>query len=156
MQDREESAVNYSIWIGRVIGWDGLLPCFVSTASHAVALLFPNNQWFPPLILIALPLTAFLFRYSVGTKQIKGNSCSVTVQRAQVVALGVAVFIMVFVDFIIVLSAFVQKNSPMPVGLVTTLVVVLGVYLALVLFAMYPGHQSDWRDPNFMEVGQRG
>jgi len=143
MQDNEARAVDYSIWIGRVISWDGLLPCFVSALSLACGSLFPNNQLFAELLMVGLPIAAFLFRFSVGTKQIRYNYCSRTLQYAQLCALTVAIFLMIFVDFMIVLFAFVpKKNRPLNADDISVFAVMILVYIILVLFAMYPGRRS--------------
>ena len=135
----ETGALDYGLWISRVLGWDGLLPVFVFLASVTIAVLFPQNRAIQTLALLALPIAAFFCRAYVGRGQINSNGCGQWVRWGQYVALGFALLLFVAFDFMLVLLEFVPKGQRRPppedvpiwVGMVVA-------YFLLVAFAMYP------------------
>jgi hypothetical protein len=132
--------LDYGLWISRVARWDGLLPVIVSAVSVGVALLFPQNRDAQTIALLALPIAAFLYRAYIGRRQIFSNRCRQYIRWLQFVALGFALLLLLFFDFLVVLMAFIPdgpgvlepEDVPIWAGM-------LGAYLALVIFAMYPG-----------------
>jgi bifunctional DNase/RNase len=136
----ETGALDYGLWISRILRWDGLLPVFVFLASVAIAVLFPQNGAVQTLALLALPIAAFICRVNVGHAQINSNGCGQWVRLGQFVALGFALLLFVAFDFILVLLEFVPKGQKHPppedvpiwIGMIVA-------YFALVSFAMYPG-----------------
>lgn len=136
----EGEGLDVGLWSGRILGWDGLLPVIVFSASMAVAVFFPKNQGVQTIALLALPIAAFVWRAHVGRRQINTNGCGRWVRRGQHVALGFALLLFVFFDFILVLLEFIPKGQRQPppedVPIWAGMVV---AYFALVTFAMYPG-----------------
>ncbi len=134
--------INYSQWILRIIGWDGILPVFVASLSVAVAFIFGNNRPLAETLMVVLPIVALLFRFTIGRKHIRRNYCGEMFKGIQTGALGLAVLILLFADFFVVLTAFIPKNRrhPPPED-VPIYIVALTIYLVLVVFAMYPGRE---------------
>ena len=134
------TSVDFKLWVGRVVGWDGLLPIAISTAAIGIALLFPRERGIQTAALLVLPIGAFFYRARVGFRQIRGNRCSGYIRGLQLFALGFALLLLIFFDFIIVLMAFIRQGQRIPppedipiwAGMLCT-------YIALVVFAMYPG-----------------
>lgn len=143
VDDDPESTIDYWTWISRILGWDGLLPLLVSTVPVALAAVFPNNQQLAALFLVCIPIIAFMFRFLIGVRQIRANCCNLMTKRFQIVAPGVAIFLMLFIDFFLVLSAFIQnKNREPPAGYIQAFAIALAFYVSLVSFAMYPGRRT--------------
>lgn len=138
-----DKPINYSQWLLRIIGWDGILPVFVASLAFAIASIFGNNWLLAEALVIVLPIVALFIRFSIGYKHIRRNYCGKMFKGIQTGALGLAVFIMLFADFLVVLLAFIPKNDrhPPPED-VPIYIVALTVYLVLVVIAMYPGRES--------------
>lgn len=128
------------LWIGRILGWDGLLPAIIYSASVAVAVFFPKDEGVRIIAVLGLPIGAFLWRAHVGRRQINTNDCSRGVRFGQKVALGMALLLFVAFDFMSVLLQFIPKGQrelpPKDVPIWAGMVV---AYFVLVTFAMYPG-----------------
>jgi hypothetical protein len=132
--------LDVGLWIGRILSWDGLLPAIVFAASVGVAVLFPNNRIVPEIAMVVLPIGAFLWRARAGHRQINTNGCGPWTRAGQYVALGFALLLFLFFDFMLVLLEFIpkgqrglaQEDVPIWVGMVIA-------YLVLATFAMYPG-----------------
>ncbi len=97
--------------------------------------------------MVGLPVAAVLLRFSAGSRQIRCNWCGVIFRRLQFCALGMAVFIFMFADFLIVLSAFIPKERrrPPPED-IPIYVVALTLYVTLVVIAMFPGRRNNLID----------
>src|SRR5882757_3082388 len=79
--------LDVGLWVGRIVGWDGLLPVAVFSASAAVATFFLNNDGIQVIALLAVPFAAFFWRAYVGRRQINANNFGLWIRRAQHVAL---------------------------------------------------------------------
>lgn len=135
--------VPYRDWLLRVICWDGALPAIVFLAPVLVKRALPNHPGAIELLAIALPITALVIRFVVGTRAIDSNHCREGFRRLQVVALGIALLILLFVD------AFLALLQNMPNGALFAARVHLIVwmifapfYLIIMLIVMYPGRPA--------------
>ena len=138
-----DTPINYRQWILRIIYWDGILPIFVSFVSVAVASFLGNNRPLAETLMVVLPIVALFIRFSIGRKHILGNNCGGIFKGVQTGALGFAILIFLFADFLVVLSAFIPKNRGLPPPEdVPIYIVALLLYLVLVIIAMYPGRES--------------
>ena len=147
---KPRESTDYRLWAARVLGWDGLLPAVISGLSMAIARLFPNNRPLAEILMVSLPIIGFFVRFAIGSRQISGNYCGSIVRGVQYGALGMAMLMFLFVDFLVVLSAFIPRNQPgNPPQEMSIWAAVLAIYICLVALAMYPGRRPAdpvWRE----------
>jgi len=144
MGSGEPSTLDYWVWFGRIIGWDGILPICVFLSSLCIAWLFPQNQTIQTLALLVIPVSAFFCRAYVGSRQINSNCCGPGFRSWQYVAFGFALLFFVALDFMLVLIEFIPKGrrQPPPED-VPIWAGMIAAYFASVTFAMYPGRRPD-------------
>ena len=132
--------VDIAAWAIRVAAWDGLLPILVLMAPILIDTLLPNNRFLSDFIGGGLPIVVFIIRLIVGMRHIWSNGCSKPVRELQTGLLWVAVFLLVFVDTMLIISHQIPGALIDPFDQQAVLVVV-SIYLPCLAVAMYPGRK---------------
>lgn len=129
-------------WMVRLLTWEGILPTCVFLVRGIIETLFPSRGTIEAAAVV-LPITFFFVRIFTGCRHIDANHCSQGFQRFQVWALVLAVFVLVFVDAIMIL-ADVMPNGALVAGPADWIVIVtiILIYLVPMSVAMYPGRSN--------------
>jgi len=137
--------IEWGSWLLTIISWDGLLPPFVFLSPYLIGLLLPNNRAAIEIAALVLPISAFLFRFVVGKRRIASNQCGAVVRGVQYCFLGLGIFVLVFVDALLVLAHLVPKGAvnwtDWPHCILWA--VVASIYLTSMVFAAYPGRTKS-------------
>jgi hypothetical protein len=132
--------VEYTVWILRLVAWDGLLPCVVLLSPRLVEFLLPNRRGAIELTGVILPIAGFFFRVYVGRRHISSNHCSKGVRRFQLVGLGFGIFALFVIDAVVILAHVMPRGALFAHRSdVIVWCIFAGVYLAAMAAAMYPG-----------------
>lgn len=130
----------WKLWISRVFRWDGLLPVAILLIPLALRLLFPNQRWAIELASILLPVCGFVIRFVVGCHFIGTNHCGDTFRALQSICLVIGLGKMALLDCVIILSILMPQGALMMNARDIAISVGLyGLYLLLMIVAMYPG-----------------
>lgn len=135
---------SYLSWFLRTVAWDGLLPVVVIVVPYAVEWLFPNRRGLIEVTGVVLPIAAFFLRIHTGRKQIALNRCSPGVRLFQFCVFCLGIFPLIAIDSLLALShvmpqgALFQNRTDLIVW-----TVLIGIYLAAMTVAMYPGPVED-------------
>ncbi len=145
IEGEDIASVDYFRWFFRVLGWDAILPFFVSMGSIAITNAFNHKPPADILALVGLPIVGFVIRLMAGTRHIKSNACGNILRGFQRCALILALVSLVVVDFFVALSALVPKGNLRDDGITAVCFVAFSAYLVLAIFAMYPGRLTRSR-----------
>lgn len=133
--------VRYGVWALRVLTWDAVLPSCIAFAPLVVRHLFPNRRGAVELAAILLPVSAFLLRLRAGRIHIASNRCSRRFQRVQFLVLFLGIVPLVLIDCVVILSEIIPGGA-FGRGDLVVLAGMIGVYLAAMVVAMYPGRED--------------
>jgi hypothetical protein len=133
-----ERRLNYGRWLWRIVSWDTLLPALISLAPAVIELVLPKPDAVIVAASVALPITAFFLRMRSGGRQIETNNCSEFTQQLQGVALIVGIVPLLALDALVI---------ALPLNVLLDewyfLVVLVAIYFAAMVIAMYPGAEFD-------------
>jgi hypothetical protein len=132
--------LSYSSWLLRVIAWDGLMPIGVALIPTVIKILTPNRGVLE-ITAIVTPVMMFVLRLIVGKNHIARNHCSEAVRSIQVCVFFVGIFVLAFVEGVVILSHLMPNGTFKSEDLVVFAVLV-SVYLTSMIIAMYPGRVS--------------
>ena len=130
--------LNYSLWLFRLITWDGLLPGCVVLVPIVIGFLFPNNRGPIELAAVVLPSAGFFIRIRAGAGHIASNHCSITVRRIQLCAFVLGIFPLVLLECVLMLT-HVMPALIMNWTDIAVCAILFAIYLTLMAIAMYPG-----------------
>ena len=132
------------LWITRVANWDALLPSVVWCAPYVVGFLVPQNRAAIEVIAVVLPLVAFFIRYRAGRRAIAANRCSATMRRFQITVFCVGISLLVLIEAVLALSHIMPQGAIFATtGDLIVWAVLVGLYLAAMVTAMYPGPSAE-------------
>jgi hypothetical protein len=132
--------IDFRSWFLTVISWDGLLPACILLVPYLIEILFPNIPAGIEIAALLMPITGFFIRFVVGKRHIASNQCSALFRGVQYFFLGLGIFVMVFVDAVLILAHIVPNGVLWADRLHCTLwAVVALIYLTSMTIAMYPG-----------------
>jgi hypothetical protein len=138
--DDDVWTVDWTAWVCRVLGWDGLLPALVALAPVLVGALIPGRRGAIEITAVVLPTSAFLFRVRAGHRHIMTNRCSAAARTFQLCVFGLGVLPLVLVDAFVVLAHVMPRGALLASeGDRLVLAGFLTVYLTMMTIAMYPG-----------------
>lgn len=136
--------MTYLRWLLRIVTWDGLLPCCVIAVTLVVKLMFPHVRGALEMTAIVLPISAFLLRAAVGSRQIAANQHGQILRISQYTAFGIALLLLVLIDCVLILSQI------MPAGALwaakqdrVVWAVLFSLYIGLMTFALFPGRIAN-------------
>ena len=98
-------------WIFRIVTWDGLLPAAIWLSPLAVQFLIPDRRGAVELTAVFLPVAAVVLRFHAGQKRIWLNHCRPGMQRLQLAALCLGIFLLMFIDAVMILSHIMPKGA---------------------------------------------
>lgn len=133
--------VDWGLWLSRLRGWDTVLPLLIALVAGGIAWIFGPRPGIDALVLVPLPVAAFLFRLAVGLRQIGTNACGRVVRWLQGIVLVVGLVSVMIVDFFTALIAFNPQHGIDPSEIAATITIGTLVYLASTTFATYPGRR---------------
>ena len=140
-----KARIAFRSWFLTVISWDGLLPPCVLLVPYLIEILFPNIPDAIEIAALLMPISAFLVRFVVGKRRIASNQCSALFRGVQYFFLGLGIFVIVFVDAVLVLAHMVPKGA---VNWTDTFHCILwaavaSIYLTSMVIATYPGRTKS-------------
>jgi len=124
-------------WLLLVLHWDGVLPLLVWSLPSVLQELFPGRRGVVEFSAVVFPIVVFGWRYRVGLRVIAGNACGGAVRRLQRRVFFVGIFVRVLVDAVVMLSCLIPAAAAG--GVWREMLIPLGIYVAAMLVAMYPG-----------------
>lgn len=124
-------------WLLLVLHWDGVLPLLVWSVPGVLQGLFPGRRGVVEFSAVVFPIVVFGWRYRVGLRVIAGNACGSAMRRLQRRVFFVGIFVRVLVDAVVMLSCLVPAAAAG--GVWREMLIPLGIYVAAMLVAMYPG-----------------
>jgi len=122
-------------WLLLVLHWDGVLPLLVWSLPGMLQGVFPGRRGVVEFSAVVFPIAVFVLRYRVGLRLIAGNACGGAVRRLQRGVFFVGIFVRVLVDAVVMLSCLMPAAG----GVWDEMLIPLGIYVAAMLVAMYPG-----------------
>jgi hypothetical protein len=142
-----DGQIDFAGWLFRLLTWDGVLPVCILAVPGLIERAVPNRGAIE-FAAVALPTAFFFVRIVKGCHHIDGNHCGPGFQRLQVWALVVGVFVLVFLDAIMILS-HVMPRGALNGGDFQVMAIMLAIYLIPMAVAMYPGRSKPlsevWR-----------
>jgi hypothetical protein len=132
--------IDFSGWLFRLLTWDGVLPIGIILVPFVIGAIFPNHEGAIVIAAVALPIVAFFVRIAVGCRHIDENNCGPIFQRVQVWLLLFGIFVLVFIDAMLMISHVMPRGALLATKedqIAATIAVSL--YLAPMIVAMYPG-----------------
>ena len=139
--------VNYGSWFFRVLGWDGVMPVCVALIPTVINFLIPVNRGAIEITAVFLPIAGFLIRFVMGARHISTNHCTPQVRRFQVCAFCLGIFLLVFVDALLILSHVMPKGALFANQTDRVFwVILISAYLTSMAIAMYPGRMNSQDD----------
>jgi hypothetical protein len=135
--------IDISVWLLRLLTWDGVLPFCMILIPHAARLLFPNNGLVIVFLAVGLPIAALFFRIRAGCQHIDENNCGPTFQKVQVWSMVFGALVLVLIDAMLIVMhemgarAFLATQGDRIV--VGSMVL---TYLIAMAVAMYPGRSK--------------
>lgn len=132
--------IDFVGWLVRLITWDGVMPVCVIAAPFIIESVLPNRRGAIEIAAVALPIVGFLVRILVGASHIRGNCCGQWLRRIQFCMLWFAVFVLVFVDALLILAHVMPRGALVANrGDRIVLTTMAAIYLFAMAVAMYPG-----------------
>lgn len=132
--------LNYVTWVMRLIAWDGALPLAALFLPMALERLLPNRPELG-LLEVAVLIAVFFLRVRAGCKHIDTNHCGDSMRLAQVMVLLCAVFLLIFIDTMLIFIPAVGLPNVWTEWLVLT--IPFAIYLTAMAFVMYPGREPS-------------
>jgi hypothetical protein len=116
------------------------MPVVVGVVAMLATRLFPGRDEFREGVAAYLLLLAYFYRVWAGKGLIDTNACEPRLRRVQFLMLCVGVFPLCFLELILLAMSDGPRDEP-PLMLADYLVfgLILGLYLACMAVAMYPG-----------------
>ena len=124
-----------------LLTWDGVLPIGVLLVPSFIQWIAPNNRGVLEITSVVLPILAFFLRAVVGGRHKAANNCSLRFRRLQFTAFGIGIFVLVFLDAVIILSHLMPRGA-FSSGDVVVLAILAAVYVGCMAIAMYPGRTN--------------
>lgn len=128
------------LWLIRLATWDGLLPLAVWLVPLFIRTTFPRHRELYETVGICLPILVLFLRFFFGFRMITSNHCPIWVRCLQTMALCVGILVMILVDVILMMS---HEMGPMRAGDQEFFAISIGIYVALMAFATFPGRAPD-------------
>jgi Gpi18-like mannosyltransferase len=132
--------IDFAAWLFRLFTWDGVLPTCMMFLPAVIEQLWPNRGAIETATVV-LPIVFFFVRIVVGCRHIDANHCSPGFQRVQAWALVLGVFILVFLDAVMILSNVIPRGA-VNLDDVVFVAIIVSIYLVPMAVAMYPGRSK--------------
>ena len=138
----------------RLFTWDGILPFSVLLVPEIIERLVPNRGAIE-IAAVALPIIFFFVRIVTGCRHIDANHCTPGFQRFQVWAMVFGVFILVFIDAILILSHVMPNDAVNNRADWIIFATIIATYFLAMSVAMYPGRSKPLPDVIQVAIDQR-
>lgn len=132
--------MRYRRWLLQLFVWDGLLPLALVNAAAIVPILFPNPRWLGELGAVFLPIFGFFVRMRVAYSYAEENESN----GFQYIAFWLALLLLMCLDALLIL--FIQEAALIKQDDWLTWLMLYGVYLVIIGFALFPFKGSEISD----------
>ena len=131
-------------WILRVVGWDAILPSVVFLAPYVAKATWPDKPRIIECTAVLVPIAAFLLRGAAGFWSISSNHCSDGWRKVQRVAFCFGILALLLLECTLIAT----YDFGGKLGLTDKIFfcVLPTIYLAAMIFAMYPGRGLEMPD----------
>ncbi len=138
--------IDYWSWFRRILFWDTFLPAVVAMVPIAIETFFPRRDALELVASAMIPAAAFALRVRSGLRHIRSNHCSQSTRFAQKPLFIIGLFPLFLIE-----CATIQGIPVQTKGDVALIAILIAIYLATMILAMYPGRSpvEEWADEGF-------